>query len=369
MQAMPRSLLKHSQRFLSIMLALLSLAGIVLAKPALAWQFDIQPYLRLVHPDAAKTSRNPREDALKTNPAVVAVAPASTLSDLNNASATNSALAANLPPANLQAPETTRQPAPPAAVRNSVALAQTDELVAEGDQLVISVFGQPDLNADLTVGESGVITLPLVGTLEVKGKSANQIAQIFTQKLEQGQYLRNPKVAVKLVQQQSRSFSVMGEVQRPGRYPLSSALSVLDGLSLAGGMTARADKHVRLLRRAAQQNDAELVEYAAVKLDLDNGSVPEQLAQKLKPNDILFVAQQKNFYIYGEVRKPGMYPMEEDLNIMRVLSIGGGVTERGSARRIVIHRKTADGKLHEIPAQITDKVEAGDVVFVNERIF
>ncbi len=369
MQAMLRSFLKQREYPLQLICALAALASLLLASPAWARQFNIQPYLKAVSPVAAKEAPVAQSEVAASHDKVTSLAPALTINSLGNDKTT---------PVQVQ-PGSSSAGAPPLAstngeplqsqVKSNPGIATADELVAEGDQLVISVFGQPDLSADLTVGESGLITLPLVGTLEVKGKSAAQIALSFTQKLEQGQYLRNPKVAVKLIQAQSRSFSVMGEVQRPGRYPLTSALSVLDGLSLAGGMTARADKQVRLLRRTAKQSDSELVEYAAVKLELDNGAVPEQLAQKLRPNDIIFVAQQKNFYVYGEVRKPGMYPIEDDLNVMRVLSIGGGVSERGSARRIVIHRKAADGKVREIPAQITDKVEPGDVVFVNERIF
>ncbi|MDE2430759.1 MAG: polysaccharide transporter, partial [Burkholderiales bacterium] len=68
-------------------------------------------------------------------------------------------------------------------------------------------------------------------------------------------------------------------------------------------------------------------------------------------------------------RKPGEYPIEDDLNVMRVLSIGGGITERGSSKRIVIYRKMKNGELKEIPASITDAVNPGDVVFINERIF
>ncbi len=367
---------------------LMLLASLLWPGRVVARQFDIQPYLRAVQPsvnkelESAKPTVNPKaETQLKSAAAPVRVLPV--LTDAPRISQPEGAAIAPISGEQsagyqarssqlaLQKPalKTSLADSSTPSANRSVDVALADELVAEGDQLIISVFGQPDLSADLIVGESGVITLPLVGTLEVKTKTAAQIAAAVTQQLEQGQYLRNPKVSVKLIQQQSRSFSVLGEVLRPGRYPLTASLSVLDGLSLAGGMSAKADKQVRLLRRSGKQPDSELIEYAAVKLELDNGAVPEQLAQKLRPNDIIFVAQQKNFYIYGEVRKPGMYPIEEDLNIMRVLSIGGGVTERGSARRIVIHRKMGDGKLREIPAQITDKVEAGDVVYVNERIF
>lgn len=245
----------------------------------------------------------------------------------------------------------------------------SSDLVGEGDQLLITVFGQPDLSADVIVGPTGIITLPLVGTIDIKGKTANEVASIFSRKLEQGQYLLNPKVSVKINQQVSRSFSVIGEVLRPGRFPLQGQMSIVEALSLAGGVTPRADKHLKVLRRASRNGQTELHEFTSLKLDFDDEKNNDSLMQKILPNDVLIIGQQKNFYVYGEIRRPGMYPMEDDLNIVRVLSIGGGVTERGSASRIIIHRKSDNGELKEIPAQISDTVLPGDVVMIKERIF
>ncbi|MFZ6849414.1 SLBB domain-containing protein [Undibacterium sp. RuRC25W] len=244
-----------------------------------------------------------------------------------------------------------------------------NDIVGEGDQLLVTVFGQPDLSADIIVGANGVVTLPLVGTVEVKGKTGSEIAVIFANKLEAGQYLVNPKVSVKVGQQISRSFSVLGEVSRPGRFILQGTLSVLDALSLAGGLTQRADKTIKILRRSSVDGKTELAQYASIQLDFDNDRNNGQFTQKVLPNDVLVVGQLKNFYVYGEVRRPGAYPMEDDLNVMRVISIGGGVTDRGSTSRMVIHRKLPNGEMKEIAARITDVVRPGDVVFINERIF
>ena len=249
------------------------------------------------------------------------------------------------------------------------------DLVGIGDQLLVTVFGQPDLTADVTVGETGVITLPLVGVIDTKGKTPSEIASLFADRLEQGQYVRNPKVAIKVLQQLSRSFSVLGEVQRPGRYPLQGQITLLDALSLAGGLNGRADKGISVMRRTNGQAKgqvnaiAESVDYIPLKIDAQTVQISEKLNQKILPNDVLFVSAQKSFYVYGEVRKPGNYPIEEELTVMRVLSIGGGVTERGSTRRMIIYRKTDDGVVKEIPAKITDQVLPGDVVFINERLF
>lgn len=241
------------------------------------------------------------------------------------------------------------------------------DFAGEGDQILITVFGQPDLSADVVVGSSGLITLPLIGTLEVKGKSAIEIAQMYARKLEQGQYLLNPKVAARIGQQVSRAFSVMGEVSRPGKFPIQGQISLLDAISIAGGFTQRADKQIRILRKHHDADVEGVVE--TLSLNFDDSKNAERLMQRIRPNDVIVVGQQKNFYVYGEVRKPGMYPVEEDLNVMRVLAIGGGVSERGSSSRIRILRKNDKGEIQEISASIRDIVLPGDVVFVNERIF
>ncbi|MFZ6846560.1 SLBB domain-containing protein [Undibacterium sp. RuTC16W] len=262
---------------------------------------------------------------------------------------------------------------PPAANLDSTQISDNPtsarEVIGEGDQLLVTVFGQPDLTSDVTVGESGVITLPLVGVIDTKGKTPAEVAVLFANRLEQGQYVRSPKVAIKVLQQLSRTFSVLGEVQRPGRYPLPNQLTLLDALSLAGGLNNRADKGISLMRRGKGQAEAETVDYIPLRIDPQTTQTPDKLNQKILPNDVLFVSSQKTFYVYGEVRKPGNYPIEEELTVMRVLSIGGGVTERGSTRRMTIYRKTEDGGTKEIPAKITDQVLPGDVLFINERLF
>ncbi len=157
------------------------------------------------------------------------------------------------------------------------------DVVGEGDQLLVTVFGQPDLSADIIVGANGIVTLPLVGTVDVRGKTGSEIAGIFAKKLEAGQYLIKPKVSVKVAAQVSRSFSVLGEVVRPGRFILQGNLSVLDALSLAGGVTPRADKNLRILRRSSQEGKAELTEYATVRLDFEDEKITHSSVGKFLP--------------------------------------------------------------------------------------
>ncbi len=239
-----------------------------------------------------------------------------------------------------------------------------------GDQLQITVFGQPDMSAEVTVGEAGTIMLPLVGLLKVADLTSAQIETLIATRLREGSYLQNPSVAVQIRQIRSQMISVLGEVQRPGRFPLQGRMTVLEALASAGGMTQRADRKLVVLRRAApgKGNTSQRMEIG-IQLDQANANDRAPLDMALLNDDVVFVGTQKQFYVHGEVRRPGAYPMEPGLNVMKALSISGGVSERGSIRRIRLHRLDAQKVLREIPAQPAMELQADDVLYVDERLF
>ncbi len=256
------------------------------------------------------------------------------------------------------------------SVRESVPQAGLERLsVGIGDQIFITVFGQPDMSAEVSVNDNEQVTLPLIGTLKVGGLTPSTLEKLIAQRLKEGEYLRNPEVSVQVRQVRSQMISVLGEVQRPGRFPILGKLTVLDAIATAGGLTQRADTSVSLIRRGSALNGDAQRKEIPIRLGqvLDSGGNAMDI--ELKNDDVVFVAQQKMFYIHGEVRKPGAYPLEPDLNVMRVLSISGGLTDRGSLRRIRIHRKAVDQKIQEFTPDLDTPVLSGDVIFVNERLF
>lgn len=239
-----------------------------------------------------------------------------------------------------------------------------------GDQITIAVFGQPDLSAEVTVGESGTIMVPLIGTLNVLNLSAAQLESMVATRLKDGGYLQNPGVSVQIRQLRSQLVSVIGEVQRPGRYPIQGRMTVLEALATAGGLTQRADKTIVLLRKpAADKGAAPPREEISIQLETAGGHFGGRLDAPLLNDDVVFVGVQKQFYIHGEVRRPGAYPMETGMNIMKALSLSGGVSERGSDRRIKIHRLDARKVLQEFKADPATPLQPDDVIHVDERLF
>lgn len=241
--------------------------------------------------------------------------------------------------------------------------------IGAGDQIFITVFGQPDMSAEVTVNDNLQVTLPLIGTLKVGGLTPPTIEKLIAQRLKEGEYLLKPEVSIQVRQVRSQMMSVLGEVQRPGRFVITGKMMVLDALAMAGGLTPRADPTVVLIRRnSLQSGEGERQELTFSLSQLLDSSMGV-LDLELKNDDVLFVALQKSFYIFGEVRKPGEYPMEPELNVMRALSISGGVTERGSMRKIRIHRKNLNQKIQELTPDLTHSIVGGDVIFVDERLF
>ncbi len=240
--------------------------------------------------------------------------------------------------------------------------------VGPGDVLHIVVFGQSDLTSHVTVTADGEITVPFLGVLKVANESPSVVARRIEQGLREGGYLRNPQVSVEVAQVRSRVASIIGEVQRPGRYAIEGRLTLLELLAQAGGVRTGAGEEAVLIRRSTQEGQAE----QRLELTVGNRNEPAKVIQDidLEPGDVVYVPLVSRFFIYGEVGQPGAYPMEKGMNVMRAVSLAGGLNARASQRRISIKREDAEtGEIRSIKATLEDPVLVGDVVYVDERWF
>lgn len=237
--------------------------------------------------------------------------------------------------------------------------------VGPGDTLSISVLGQGGMDTRATVDMDGDVVVPMLGTLKVIGLSPSAIGRRIADGLRRGGYLQDPQVSVEVLTVRSRVVSVLGQVERPGRYPIDNRLSVLELLAMVGGTKNDAGDTALLIRRgdAGQQR---------MELYVSNRQSPSHLIQdtELQPGDVVFVPQAPRFFVSGEVGRPGAYPIEPGLTVMRALSLAGGLTPRASDRRIDLTRTDViTGEVTEDRVKLNDQVKAGDVILVNERIF
>lgn len=234
----------------------------------------------------------------------------------------------------------------------AAALAQTDKL-GSGDAIRVLVHQQPDLTTEARVTPNGTIAMPLIGEVKVAGLSTGEAAGAIADSFKKGKFLKNPQVTVALTTLRSRQVSVLGLVTRPGRYALDDTSSGLtDVIAAAGGITPTGDDTVTVIRDGQSQRVALL------------GKPFE-----LKGGETIHVERAPVFYIYGEVTRSGAYRVEPNMTVMQAIAAGGGITPRGSERRLKLRRAGPDGKLIERDASLRDVVKADDVIFVKEALF
>ncbi|MBN9477832.1 MAG: SLBB domain-containing protein [Burkholderiales bacterium] len=240
--------------------------------------------------------------------------------------------------------------------------------VGPGDTLYLTVYGQPELAAQVTLDVRGHIVVPFLGDMAVGGEAPSAIAKRIADGLRQRGYLNDPQVAIEVLRVRSRMASILGSVAKPGRYPIEGSLTLLELLAQAGGLKDNADDVAVVLRKDVQAQGGQ----RRMELLIGNKSLPERPVEdlSLQAGDVVYVPQAKVFYIYGEVTRGGAYPMERGLNVMRALSLAGGLTQRASERRISISRPDPDtGEQRKQRVNLDDPVAAGDVIYVDERFF
>ena len=114
-----------------------------------------------------------------------------------------------------------------------------DYLLGPADKVRVTVYGEPSLSGEFFVTGSGLMSLPLIGEIKAGGMTVGQFQQAVQKALSDG-YLKDPRVSAEVLT--FRPFYILGEVEKPGTYPYTSGLTVLNAVATAGGFTYRADK-------------------------------------------------------------------------------------------------------------------------------
>ena len=236
-----------------------------------------------------------------------------------------------------------------------------DYRIGSGDLLKITVFGSPDLATDARVAESGTITCPLIGSAPVAGLSTTAAETLLAKRYVDGGFLRSPQISVLVAEYQSQKVSVLGYVTKPGQYPLRASSKVLDLLAEAGGVVPQT---------ASDQATLVRINGAKATIDLDalfRGDPAQNM--EVAGGDRIYVPKAEQFYVYGQVQKPGVYRLERNMTVSRAISASGGLTARGTERRAIVKRRDKDGKEAEYSVKATDVLRPDDVLFIKESLF
>jgi polysaccharide export outer membrane protein len=243
--------------------------------------------------------------------------------------------------------------------------ARADYALGAGDAIRVLVFQNPDLSLETRLSENGVITYPLIGAVDLNGLSVSAAESKISNALQSGGFLQKPQVTITLVQVRNNQISVLGQVARPGRFPLETAgTRVTDMLANAGGVIATGDDFAILTGKRNGQPMRELIDIPAIFL---NGNADKDTV--LQGGDTIYVHRAAVFYIYGEAQRSGAYRIERDMTVMQAMAQGGGPTNRGSEKRLRLHRKGADGVMQQIEPKLSDTILPNDVLYIKESIF
>lgn len=265
--------------------------------------------------------------------------------------------------------------------------AQDEYTIGPSDVLHIEVFGENDLSGDFTVSQDGTIKNILLGDVTVQGLTTSQAEALLTEELGRD-YLVDPKVSVSIKEFKSHKVYVLGEIDKPGTYALTTKSSLLDILLKAGGPTSNAGDNVSILRSA----DGTLTH---IRVDITKLFIEGDLSQNIpiKDGDIIYVARQEKgnitsrffekrlnvFYVVGEVKSPGSYELQEGYTVLNAVLQAGGFTDYAKKNGVMLVRYE-DGKkkvYHIKMGDVMNKgdladdmhVQASDLIIVPESLF
>ncbi len=242
--------------------------------------------------------------------------------------------------------------------------ANQDYRIGAGDLLKIAVFDHSELSTDARVSQSGNITFPPLGQVTVAGLTTGEAELQVARRLGEGRFVRDPQVSVLVSDYQSQLVAVLGEVMKPGQYALQKAYKVLDILAQAGGAI-----NPQAAGDSAAADYADLLHQDGTKQRINlralfNGDLSQNL--EIAPGDTLYVPRAPQFYVYGEVQRPGVYRLEPQMTVSQAISASGGLTPKGSLHRLSIKRVNGSGSEAKVSVRGGDVVQPNDVIWVKE---
>lgn len=238
-------------------------------------------------------------------------------------------------------------------------------LLGPGDMIKIQVFQNPDLTLETRVSESGTITYPLIGTVQLGGIAISKAETLIARMLDEGGFVIKPQVSLLVLQVRGNEVSALGQFNHPGRFPLETTQTHLsDVIAQAGGIAPNGADDVILVGVRDGKPFRREIDVTAM---YTSKRVGEDLL--VRPGDVVYVQRAPQVYIYGEVQRPGMFRLERDMTVMQALAEGGGLTPRGTQRGVRVHRRGADGRIQVLKPELDERLQPDDVVYVRESLF
>jgi polysaccharide export outer membrane protein len=234
--------------------------------------------------------------------------------------------------------------------------------IGRDDLIEITVFEVPDLGASGRVSASGIVSLPLTGTVMAAGKTPQELEHDIEELLKKN-YINDPHVTVFVREYASQPVSILGAVRLPGMYQLKGQKTLMEMLSMAQGLDQNAGKTIQVLRRSDNPDEPsqtitvgteDLFQYGKTELNIP-----------IKAGDVIHVQQAGSIFVIGEVMRPGEFVLRQgkDVTATQAVALGGGSQREAKRKECLIIRLHRDGSKDEIPVNL-EKIGDGTLVDV-----
>jgi polysaccharide export outer membrane protein len=284
------------------------------------------------------------------------------------AAASTAALPTAAPASSLGSGSVATNPGSSTPATNSAVPATGPALaIGGGDLLKISVFGAPDSDQEVRVDPDGNANLNFIGSVHLGGLTTNQAETLVAKKLSDGGFYTHPQVTVFAKEYATQGVSVLGEVQKPGVYPLLGSRRLFDVLSLAGGTSQKAGRIVSITRRDHPETPT------TVYLSNDAAESAKSNVE-IFAGDTVMVSRAGVVYVVGDVGKPSGVIMDNgtDMTVLQAIAMAQGTQPTAALNKAKLIRKTPNGP-QEMPLALKDmlaskapdvRLQAEDIIFV-----
>jgi len=246
-----------------------------------------------------------------------------------------------------------------------------DYRIGPEDVLKIAVYGHADLTQTVAVQADGTFVFPLLGRVPAADLAPPELERRLADLLGRD-FIREPQVSVTVQQYRSKVVFVVGEVSRPGLYPLVGTRRLVEVLAKAGPLTARAGTEVVVVRpRSGEARpvlpsevgaDAAAGSAEVIRVDLraiEGGDLDKNVA--LLPRDTVFVPAAPKVFVSGRVPDPGGYPFPPGTTVRQAIGLAGGSVKSAARTRVL---REQGGRAREVEIGLDDLVQAGDTIVV-----
>jgi polysaccharide export outer membrane protein len=256
--------------------------------------------------------------------------------------------------------KTTPSPAPtaPATAEPAAAATADDQgyILGLSDVIEVSVLGHPDFTTKGRIGEDGLIRLPFIGDVPAANKTAAQLGNDVAIALDKGGFFAKPIVKVDVSSFASRYVTVLGNLGSPGLVPVDRQYRLSEIIARVGGVKDSGADYVVFTPARGKQRNIAIAALATGNLNDD---------PYVSPGDKIYSPAADVFYISGQIKSPGAFPIIPGMTIRMAISRGGGLTDSGSDKHISVTR----GGVKLKSAPLDSPIKSGDVIVIGERLF